>query len=168
MSSQPTDPDNNSGAPDSSTQADPTGSASGTPKVDSQSAKEYVAAELQRAKTGLRTLQIVGSLVVIGVGAYLLSVTSHFSDQMKPENAAEIAEGIINQQIEDKGPEVVRQIKEKVPEYIAQTPDYALKELPKYRISAEDRIETEMTKYCKETSDQLGTHLGTFLDEHKD
>ena len=72
------------------------------------------------------------------------------------------------QQIDDNGPEFVRQVKEQVPQYIEKTPDYALAELPKYRQQLADKVEQDLTKYCTDTSKQLSEQLDGLLEEHKD
>ncbi len=131
-------------------------------------AERFVSQELIQAKKSLQVVRIGGTLFLVFVGAYLYYLTSTFAASMRPHDAAEIAFGIVNQQVEDRGPDLVTQFKQKVPEYIAQTPDYALQQLPKYRTTLEDRVEANLDKYCKDTSQQLGTHLDTYLDKHKD
>jgi len=131
-------------------------------------AERFVSQELIQAKKSLQAVRIGGTLFLVFVGGYLYYLTSTFVANMRPHDAAEIAFGIVNQQVEDKGPDLVSQLKQKVPEYIAQTPDYALQQLPKYRTTLEDRVEANLDKYCKDTSQQLGMHLDTYLDKHKD
>ncbi len=139
----------------------------GTP-MPTDSAEHYIEAELRKTRITLRQTQIFGVIVLLLVGGELLYITSRFHQSMQPHAAAEIADGIIMQQVNDKGPDFAEQIKQKIPEYIAQTPDYALQELPKYRQSVEDRVETTLTRYCDSTSQQLGHHFDSFLDTHKD
>lgn len=138
------------------------------PIWDSKLAENFIETELKHAAAGLRNTQIVGAAILLLAGGYLLYVTNHFAESLRPNTASEIAEGMINQQLEQKLPELTDQIKTRIPEYIAQTPDYVLEQLPKYRQTAEDRVEAEMSKYCESTAKQLGTHLDTYLDQHKD
>jgi hypothetical protein len=138
------------------------------PASEGTTAEQYIAAELQRAKASLHMTRIGGVVFLVIVGGYLLFITNHFRESLQPSVAAEIAEGMINQQVEDRGPDLAAQLKQKIPEYIAQTPDYALEQLPKYRAALEDRIEAKLTAYSQATSQQLGQHLDSYLEQHKE
>lgn len=131
-------------------------------------ADRYVASELQRERASLRVTQIVSVLVLLFVFGYLSWITNTFKSNLEPTNAASIADGIMMQQIADNGPELVRQVKEQVPQYIEKTPDYALAELPKYRQQLADKVEQDLTKYCTDSSKQLSDKVDSLLEEHKD
>ena len=131
-------------------------------------ATRFLNDELRRARASLQMTRIASVLLVLLVGGELLYLTSGFVNNFQPQTAAEIVDGMVMQQINDKGPDLANQLKQKVPEYMAQAPDYVLKEMPNYRQSLEDRIEKDLTGYCKSTSDDLGKHLDTYLDAHKD
>jgi hypothetical protein len=144
----------------------PTG---GAVVVDSgTTAERYIAAELQKARASLRISQISSVLLVLILGGYVSYLTTHFRNQLEPHAAAEIADGLIMQQVNDNGPELTSQIKQRIPEFIEKTPDYALEQMPKYRETLADRVENDLNKYCQSTSDSLGRQLDTFLDDHKD
>ena len=138
------------------------------PSGDDSVATRYIAAETQKARANLKWTRIIGLVALVLLGGELIYITTKFSASMQPHAAAEIADGLIMQQINDRGPDLAKQLKEKIPEYIQQTPDYALKELPKYRVSLEDKLEGQLTQYCKTTTQKLDTQLDTYLTDHKD
>ena len=131
-------------------------------------AANYLAAQVKQARVALQRTRIVGVVLLLLLGGEMIFITSKFSASMQPHAAAEIADGMILQQINDRGPDLADQLKKKVPEYIQQTPDYALREMPKYRISLEDRLEAELNSRCQKTSQELGTQLDGYLTDHKE
>lgn len=131
-------------------------------------ADRYVASELQRERASLRTMRIISILLVLFVLAYLSYITNTFKSNLEPTTAANIASGVLMEQIDNNGPELVRQVKEQVPAYIEKTPDYALAELPKYREQLADKVEQDLTKYCTETSKDLSDKVDGLLEQHKD
>jgi hypothetical protein len=134
---------------------------------DEGSASHYIAAELQRTRIALRKTKIVGLVLLLLVGGEMAYITARFTNSFQPHTAAEIADGFVAEQINDKGPDFVAALKQKVPEFIEQTPDYALHALPTYRQSLEDKLDTQMTQYAQSSSQQLGQHIDTFLDQNK-
>lgn len=131
-------------------------------------AEQFVTAELAKAKSSLATARIVSIVAVVLFGCGMLYITNGFTSSLEPHTAAEIASGLISTQVSERGPDLVNQFKEKVPELIRQTPDYVKKEMPGYRGQLEDRVEQELSKYAQSTSDQLGKHLDAVLEAHKD
>jgi uncharacterized protein YicC (UPF0701 family) len=142
-------------------------SAPDTPPDEDMSAAGYLAAEVQQARLALHRTRIIGLAILVLVGGELLYITARFAGNLRPHAAAEIADGMIMQQITDKGPDLAEQLKQKVPQYIEQTPDYALQQLPQYRVAMEDRLEQQLNHYCQATSQQLGQQLDSYLDTHK-
>jgi tetrahydromethanopterin S-methyltransferase subunit G len=136
--------------------------------ADETQATQFIATELRQARVALQRTQLIGLLILLLVGAELAYITNHFEQSLRPHAAAEIAEGMIARQVEDKGPDLANQLKEKIPQFLDQTPDYVLHQLPVYRESIEDRVETQLNQYCQRTSQQLGQHLDGYLDAHKD
>jgi hypothetical protein len=128
----------------------------------------FIASELERARKSLLTTRIAAIGVLIIIGGGLLYITSGFARALEPHQAAEIADGMISTQVNERGPELANQLKEKIPELIAQTPDFVLREIPEQRRALEDRVDEELTKYCQSTADQLGTRLDNYLAAHKD
>lgn len=131
-------------------------------------AEAYVSTELQKARASLRLTQIVSVLILVIPSIIIYSLVSGFTKQLEPHAAAEIADGMLMSQVNDRAPEMTSQIKQKIPEFIAKIPDSALEELPKYRMQLADRVEADLNKYCQETSTQLGSALDTYLDTNKD
>ena len=134
----------------------------------SSTAEKYVSTELQKARASLRSTQIASVLVVLILGGYVYYLTSNFVRQMQPHAAAEIADGLLMQQVNDNAPQLTSQLREQIPKFIQKTPDYALAELPKYREELANRVEQDLSKYCQQTSTQLGAQLDTYLDNNKD
>jgi len=132
------------------------------------SAAGYIRLELQRTRAGLARTRIFGIALLLLVGGELTYITAHFTQSLRPHVAAEIADGYIMQQVSAQGPEVVAELKQKVPDLIAQTPDYAMAQMPAYREALESRVEDQMRRYCQATSKQLDAALDTYLAEHKD
>jgi hypothetical protein len=127
----------------------------------------YIGLELKRARTALARTRIFGLILLLCVGGELTYITAHFTQSLRPHTAAEIADGYIMQQVNAQGPQVVEELKQKVPDLIAQTPDYALQQFPSYREALENRVDAEMRRYCQTTSKQLGQQLDAFLEDHK-
>lgn len=155
------DSSNGTSSPSPAPQDEPVVSASNTP------AENYIESELKKARVGLRRTQIIGILLLVVIGGQLGYITMRFRQSLQPHVAAEIADGIIVQQVNDRGPELAEEIKRKIPEYLAQTPDYVLEQLPVYREAVEDKVETTLTQYCDSTSQQLAKHVDTYLDSHQ-
>ena len=153
----------------------PSGGAAAPPPVKSSVAassgslaEEYIAAEVTRARKSLLITRIGSIVLLLVFGGGLTYITSGFAKALEPHAAAEIADGLISSQVNEKGPDIANRLKEKIPELIAQTPDYVLREIPNYRGQLEDRVEQELTKYGQSTSEQLGTRLDAYLTAHKD
>lgn len=142
--------------------------ASTAPLDGDSAAANYLATQVKLARTALQRTRIIGLVLLMLLGGEMIFITSKFSSSLEPHAAAEIADGMIMQQITDRGPDLASQLKQKIPEYIQQTPDYALKELPKYRLALEDRLEAQLNQYCQKTAKQLDTQLDGYLTEHKD
>ena len=99
-----------------------------TPPVASSGevvAENYVVNQLQKARVDLQRTRIIGIVLMVFVVGYLSYITIKFQQSLRPESAAEIANGIISQQIQDNGPEVAEQAKQRVQAMIAELPDQA-------------------------------------------
>lgn len=130
-------------------------------------AERYIAGELQKMRASMTPYITVGLVVLALLGGEVLYLTNGFTSNLEPHAAAEVAEGFMAQQVNDKGPEVAAQIKQKIPEMIQQAPDYALKQLPAYRESLENKLESDLTSYCQSTAPKLTKNLDEFLAAHK-
>lgn len=138
------------------------------PAGEESSATSYIAAQVQQARAALQRTRLFGIIALLLLGGEMIYLTARFSSSLQPHAAAEIADGMIMQQINDRGPEVANELKRRIPEYIRQTPDYALKQLPGYRVAIEDRLEAQLSQYCKSASKQFDQQLDRYLTEHKD
>lgn len=131
-------------------------------------AEQFVSEELQKTRAALHRTRIVSSLLVLGLLGYLGYITATLSNALKPAAAAEIANGLIAERVEEQASTLSDDLKQRIPTLIADLPDYALKQLPDYREALEERIEADMTTHFSATSEQLGAHLEEFLTDHKD
>lgn len=131
-------------------------------------AERYVAEELGRARRSLNITRIAGVVVLLLVGGQFLYITNRFVGILQPAAAAEIADGFIMQQIQEKGPDLAEQLKQKIPELIAESPNYLLREMPAYRENIEETLTANLTDYSDRTAPKLGQRLDTFLTQHKD
>ncbi len=138
------------------------------PTEGDATAARYLATQVSQARVALQRTRIAGLVLLVLLGGEMIFITSKFTASLQPHSAAEIADGMIMQQISDRGPDLATQLKQKIPEYIQQTPDYALKQLPEYRKTIGDRLEAQFTEYCKKTSQQLDTQLDGYLTDHKE
>ncbi|RYG41097.1 hypothetical protein EON79_21410 [bacterium] len=130
-------------------------------------AEDYIARELKEAKAGLQRIRIGTGIVVVGLALYLGYVTSTFRANLEPRAAAEITHGMLAQRLTEAEPQFATYLREEVPKFIRQAPDYAIDRLPEYRASMEDRVETDLRSYAKSTSDKLTKEMGEFLTLHK-
>ncbi|RYG34329.1 hypothetical protein EON81_15860 [bacterium] len=130
-------------------------------------AELYIARELKDSKVGLQRTRIGTVVVVLGLGLYLGYITSTFRSNLEPKAAAEITHGMLSQRLNDAEPQFATYLRDEVPKFIRQAPDYAIGRLPQYRESIEDRVETDLRSYAKSTSDQLTKEMGEFLTLHK-
>ena len=142
--------------------------SSNAPLGGTTSAEGYIAAQVQQARVALQRTRIIGLVALLLLGGEMIYITAKFSSSLEAHSAAEIADGMIMQQINDKGPDLANQLKQKIPEYIEKTPDYALEELPKYRKTLEDRLEAQLKQYCDKSTAKLNTELDGYLTDHKD
>lgn len=131
-------------------------------------AERYIALELQKTRASLMRNILVGLAVLALLSGEMLYLTNGFASNLAPHAAAEVAEGFVAQQVNDRGPDVAAQVKQKIPELIEQVPDYALKQMPAYREALENRVEADLTRQCQATAPQLGQNLQTFVSAHKD
>jgi hypothetical protein len=126
-------------------------------------AEEYVAKELVRVRKSLRLTQIstlVFCLItVVSVG----SITLGFTRSLEPDEAANIAKGLVAEHVNDEIPELRSYIKEKVPILIADVPGYVKKELPSYRMKLESQLESNLNSYADQTSQQFQDKFDGFL-----
>lgn len=135
---------------------------------DSMTAENFVHSELEAERKSLRITQIVSSLAALAVIGYTGYIASTLNETLKPTVAANTATGLISTQVESGGEQLAGQIKEQIPRLIEKAPDYAIEQLPKYRVALENQIENDMTKYFTESSVTLSDSFDELLAANKD
>jgi len=130
-------------------------------------AARYVHKELKQARQGLLLTQIIGGLSVLGTALYLGYITSTIQKTFQPDAAAQVATGIIAQKVEDQSQQLADQAKQKVPELIAQLPDYAIKQMPGYRQQLETQIDSDLNTNMETASKQLEGNFDGFVSDNK-
>lgn len=133
-----------------------------------QIATQYVIDQLQAARASLRNTQIVAVVLILAIIGYMSWVTIGLRAEFEPKEAAKNAKGIIAIQVNQHAQEFADRIKKVVPGFVAQFPDYVLKQLPVYRAELEAKINADIVDYSKKTSQEMATHLDHFFTEHQD
>jgi hypothetical protein len=131
-------------------------------------AERHLLREVGRARRDLRLAQIGGSLLTLFVLCYLGWITSTLNRSLEPHAAAQIAQGIIAERVEQHADELSGQLKARVPAMIAGLPDYALKEMPRYREQIEDQAEGQMQRYFTQAASRMDGQMDDFLAAHHD
>lgn len=131
-------------------------------------AEAFVKNELDAAKKSLRALQITGTIIVLGLGIYVIVITSGFFNAFQPVEAAKLTEGFITGQIDDHRAAFVEEVRTRVPAMIQEAPNYAIQQLPGYREAIETRFEDQLNHTLKGTSDKLSGNLSQYLTDNKE
>jgi len=131
-------------------------------------AERHLLREVGRARRDLRLAQIGGSLLTLSVLGYLGWITSTLNRSLEPHAAAQIAQGVIAERVEQHADELSGQLKARVPAMIAGLPDYALREMPRYREQLEDQAEGQMQRYFTQAAAQVDGQMNDFLSAHHD
>jgi hypothetical protein len=144
--------------------------AAGAPPVEPpppMTAEAFVQAELVAARAALKMTQVVGSLLVLILGLYLIVVTTVFVSNLQPKEAASVVDAFVSEQIDTHRDAFVAEVAVQVPAMIQQTPDLVLQQIPLVRTSIEDTFETELRKQFQTSSDKLNTNLEDYIAENK-
>ena len=128
----------------------------------------HLTKELAQARISLQRTRIFTIVALLLIGGELTYITAKFSRSFQPQNAAEIADGMVMEQIEDHGDQLSQAIQQRIPQMIEQSPDYVLQQMPSYRQSIEDKVTDNLNDYFKTSSQTLGDNLDKFLDAHQD
>ena len=131
-------------------------------------AERFVEKELRDARRTLRMTQIGSSIAAIAIIAYTSFITTHLNRTLEPNRAAEVATGLIADQVDTHGPEIASQIRQQVPKVIEQLPDMAIKQIPHYRASVESQVEEDMSRYFSSSSKELSATFDELLDANKE
>ncbi len=130
-------------------------------------ATQFVADELEKARSSLKKTRLAGVILLVFVLGYMSFITINLVKFLEPKNAAEVANGVIAEQVDQKASDIAAQLKIKIPSLIAQLPEFVLGKLPEYREALENKVETDLTDYCLSASAHMGKQLDDFLVEHK-
>jgi flagellar biosynthesis chaperone FliJ len=139
-----------------------------TPVSGEPIAERFVQQELIDARKSLRMTQIGGTLMALFVAGYIGFITSHLNRTLEPNTAAQVATGLIADQVDTNGPQIAADIKQRIPQLIEQLPDYALKQMPQYRTALENQIENDMQQHFTTSSAELGKSFDELLDANKE
>jgi hypothetical protein len=131
-------------------------------------AEGYVAKEFSATRATLRNTQIFGTLIVLALSAYLITVTARFSFYMQPKVASDLAIGFMTDQIDTHEDAFLLDISTRVPAMIQQMPDLVIAKLPGYRETIESTFEKSLQDYCQKTRGKLDTNLDDYLSENKE
>jgi len=140
-----------------------------TPAVSGEPiAERFVQKELADARRTLRTTQIGATIGAIAIIGYMSFIAANLNRTLEPQRAAEVATGLIVEQVDSHGPEIASQIRQQAPKVIEQLPDMAIKQIPQYRTNLENQVESDMTRYFSSSSTELGKTFDELIDANKD
>jgi len=130
-------------------------------------AAAYIAQELPKARKALQRTRIIGLVMVAVVGGYISFISLTLIKFFQPNEAAQIASGMLMQHVASDGPGLVVQAEREIPLLIRQLPDYVIGELPGYRQQLELALEGEFKAHCAALSREVGQKLDAQLDSHQ-
>jgi len=131
-------------------------------------AENYIKEELAAARGTLRNTQIFGSIIVIALSVYLISITTRFTNELQPDTAVKTVQGFITGQIQETGDAFLAQIGPTVTGIVEKAPDAVIKELPAVRKTAVDTFRTKMEEYTAASADKLSENLDQYIAENKE
>jgi hypothetical protein len=130
-------------------------------------AAAYIAQELPKARKAYRRAMIIG-LVLIGlVGGYISVISVTLVRFFRPQEAAQIASGMLVQHIASDGPALALQVERQIPLLIRQLPDYVIQQLPAYRQEVELALEVELQGHCAALGRELGKQMDELIATHQ-
>ncbi len=130
-------------------------------------AAAYIAQELPKARKALRRSRLIG-LVMIGlVGSYITVISLTLVRFFQPQEAAQIASGMLMEHIAGDGPALALEVERQVPLLIRQLPDYVIQQLPVYRHEAELTLMTELQNHCAGLAQQVGKQMDEQISNHQ-
>ncbi|MBC8137052.1 MAG: hypothetical protein H8F28_14320 [Fibrella sp.] len=143
-------------------EATPASATSGEPI-----AERFVQKELTDARKSFRVTQIVASVLALGTMMYTGFIASELNKTLEPTAAANVATGLIATQVDEQGPQIAAEIRQRIPKLIEEVPDYAIKQLPQYRTALESQVENDMSRYFTSSSKELGASFDELLEDNK-
>ncbi len=130
-------------------------------------ATAYLAQEVPKARQTLKRTRITGIILICCVGAYISAISYVMVGFLRPQQAAEVASGMLAQRAANDGPAFAARIEREIPAFIRQLPDYLIKEIPNYRKELQKTLETECQTYSTSFSKDLGDQMDKLIDDHK-
>src|ERR1043166_1902598 len=131
-------------------------------------AAQFVLDLVDRSRASLRNTQVVGLVVIVIVLAYMGFVAHGLREHFQPKAAADHAIVVVHDQVQGHAADFAGQLKKVVPNFVAQLPDYLIKQLPVYRSGIEAKVSADVASYAKTTSAELAKQLDFFLSAHAD
>jgi hypothetical protein len=141
--------------------------APATPTQPSDAAADYIAQELPKARQAYRRARLIGLLLIGVVGTYISVISVMMVRFSQPQEAAQIASGMLVQHLASDGPGLASQLERQVPLLIRQVPDYVIQQLPVYRQQVELTMESELHGHCIPLGKELGKQMDQQIAEHQ-
>ncbi len=141
----------------------PTGTAASSQSV----AEEYLAQELLKARQVLRRTRLTNLALVALVGTYMSVVSATLTRFLQPQEAAQVASGIMVQHIQNNGPALAVRIEREIPRLIRNAPVHLLQQLPACRQEIEQSVGLEFRSRCAVFAKDLGTEMDHLIEAHK-
>lgn len=138
-----------------------------TVSTGGETAIAYLAQELPQARKTLKRTRIVGAILICCVGAYIGTISYIMVGFLQPQEAAQVASGMLSQRVASDGPAFAAQVEREIPLLIRQLPDYLIKEIPNYRKEFQKTLESECQNYCSAFSKDFGDQVDKLIDDHK-
>ena len=130
-------------------------------------AAAYIAQELPKARKASRRARIIG-LVLIGlIGGYISVISVTLVKFFQPQEAAQIASGMLLQHIASDGPALALQVERQIPLLIRQLPDYVIHQLPGYRQELEQAMGEQLQTHCTALGKELGKQMDELIASHQ-
>ena len=129
-------------------------------------ATAYIAAEIVKARKELKRTRIVGVVLVCVVATYITIISTTMVGFFQPGAAAQVASGMLMQHVSSDGKALTAKVEQQIPQLIRELPDYAIKELPRYRHEMEQTLETELQAHCETLSADVGYQVDLLIDSH--
>ncbi len=139
-----------------------------TPALTGEAAAvAYVTQELPKARKALKRARVLGFVLIALVGSYISIASIMLVRFFQPQEAAQVASGMLLQRINSDGPALARQVEREVPRFIRQLPDYLIQELPKYRHDLEAEFDADLRTHCRALANDLSVQMDALLAAHQ-
>lgn len=130
-------------------------------------ASAYIAAELPKARKTLQRARVCGVVLICLVGIYITAISITMVRFFQPRAAAEVATGMLIEQVSKHGPALVGQVEKEIPVVIRQVPDYIIQEVPRYRQELETAFDREWQSHCAVLTMDVAQKMDQLIDNNK-